>query len=578
MRASCWFILGITMLTAACVEPSTEKKNSRSVDENGMCIDCEESSADASVVVGTPSGDLAEGGSLVTIPIKLARQPDSDVELFLVSLQPTQVEIEPAQMTFTSDTWGTTQILKLSAVDDDLPEADQEVSIELSLVSEDDTFGGRSVEPVTLMLSDNDGGVPDNNRSDGAIVVSTSGSATSEAGDTVEVTVQLSAQPAADVFAPVAVDDETEAEVDTSLLTFTALNWNTPQRITVRGVDDLEADGDQLYDLTIGPTNSTDEAFSGVAKISVELGNFDGNCGNGVVDGAEACEPDGSSTPTCAYGDMSCTYCADSCETMPGEGGGWCGDGLVQSEHESCEGPTQPCAYGEQSCTTCDACETVAGQVVGYCGDGVVQGPEECDGGQNCTTACKLETPTDSAKCLMISEYVEGTFYNKAIEIYNCEGAPVALERYEVCMARDADSGCSRWYDMQGTMQAGETLVICNQNASTDLFVYCDVFENHVTEFNGDDRLFVYHDENGDGKYDAGDTVVDAFGEIAQKPPTFEWVDTSLSRCNLSPYSGTGAWSTLDYFEEHSTCSSALGCSYPDAFTGLGVAPTAGCP
>jgi hypothetical protein len=176
------------------------------------------------------------------------------------------------------------------------------------------------------------------------------------------------------------VSDAAEAEVGTPTLTFTALNWNIAQQVVVTGKDDAKKDGDKQYKVVLGAANSVDEEFNGIGPAEVTLTNIDGVCGNGVVDGAEPCEPSGMNE--CEFGQMDCMVCNNACELVPGDVTGFCGDGITQFDKgEECDEPPGPCAYGEMSCMSCDAqCKQVAGQPSGFCGDGQVQGQfEQCD-------------------------------------------------------------------------------------------------------------------------------------------------------------------------------------------------------
>ncbi len=572
-----WMVLVVGTLAAGCGEPESSIAKNNAPDGEPTKMECEgdaceeETGTDAAgLVVGAASAALIEGGEPVTVPLKLTRRPTSDVTVNLVALEATYFEIAPASLTFGPDGWGTSQVVTVTPLADVI-DADRTVTIEPSMVSDDEEFAGASLAPIELTLFDSESEVPENNGvgpTPELIVESVAGLRLAEGGDPLEIRVRLTAAPQADMVIPVATSDETEAVSDTAGLTFTTSNWSSAQTLLLRGVDDLQADGDQSFDLSFGPFETDDERVHGLS-YSVTFTSVDGNCGNGVVDGAEACEPDGSTSPQCAYGDQSCTYCESSCQLVPGEGGGWCGDGIVNGPEE-CEGPEEACKYGESSCTTCRGCREVAGSVSGFCGDGVVNGPEECDGGSCCTATCTND-PACGAKCLMISEYIEGYGENRAIEIYNCDTTPVRLERYELCNVRDGDTGCSNWYDMQGTLQPGTTRVICNQNAGAELFAYCDVFEGYATNFNGDDRVFIYYDEDNDGAWSATDTIVDAFGELATKPAGYAWADAVYERCYLDTYDGMGAWTLTNYFQMTSTCD-INGCDY----SGLGVAPIGG--
>src|SRR5205085_1360966 len=109
----------------------------------------------------------------------------------------------------------------------------------------------------------------------GITVTPTSGLVTTEAGGTATFTVRLTSQPTADVTIPLSSSRPTEGVPSASSLTFTAANWNTPQTVTVTGVDDSVADGDQLYTIVTGPASSADPNYGGRDAADVSLTNKD---------------------------------------------------------------------------------------------------------------------------------------------------------------------------------------------------------------------------------------------------------------------------------------------------------------
>jgi len=91
---------------------------------------------------------------------------------------------------------------------------------------------------------------------------------TDEDGDTAQISAVLPQAPTADVTLNFYVNDATEGTISPSSLTFTTSNWNTPQIITVTGIDDpisegaVVRDGAQSYTIT-GTTTSSDTAYNG---------------------------------------------------------------------------------------------------------------------------------------------------------------------------------------------------------------------------------------------------------------------------------------------------------------------------
>jgi hypothetical protein len=70
-------------------------------------------------------------------------------------------------------------------------------------------------------------------------------------------------------------DNTAEGTVDKPSLTFTSANWNTPQTVTVTGVDDLVVDGNVAYNIVTAAATSTDTNYSGVNANDVAVTNTD---------------------------------------------------------------------------------------------------------------------------------------------------------------------------------------------------------------------------------------------------------------------------------------------------------------
>lgn len=94
----------------------------------------------------------------------------------------------------------------------------------------------------------------------------------SEAGSTETFTVVLDAQPASDVAINVSSSDTTEATVDKAVLTFTTANWNSPQTVTITGVDDSPADGNQTTVITLAIDDAaSDDSFDSLADSTLSV-------------------------------------------------------------------------------------------------------------------------------------------------------------------------------------------------------------------------------------------------------------------------------------------------------------------
>lgn len=112
------------------------------------------------------------------------------------------------------------------------------------------------------------------------IVESTGSTVVDENGTTDTVTVVLNAEPFVNVVINVTSGDPGEAIVSTPVLTFTSLNWNIPQFVTVTGINDDLADGTQLTTLTFSVADAlSDNNFDSVTDQFVSAATDDNDLG-----------------------------------------------------------------------------------------------------------------------------------------------------------------------------------------------------------------------------------------------------------------------------------------------------------
>jgi hypothetical protein len=189
----------------------------------------------------------------------------------------------------------------------------------------------------------------------------------------------------------------------------------------------------------------------------------------------------------------------------------------------------------------------------------------------------KLDSPaaaitiTAGTPCLIISEYLEGSSNNKALEIFNCGSSPIDLSSYALCLVTNAATTCTANFGLQGVLGAGAVYVHCNSQISDNSKcgnknVNGTFQGSGIAGFNGDDRLMIFRDKDANGSFSAGDQIVDQFGDLASQPTADTWKDMTLRRNVCTPYTGGGSFASADYYIT----------APADSFDNLGVAPT--CP
>ena len=117
------------------------------------------------------------------------------------------------------------------------------------------------------------------------------------------------------------------------------------------------------------------------------------------------------------------------------------------------------------------------------------------------------------ASDLFFSEYVEGTSYNKALEIFNGTGNPVNLSDYTVKLASNGGTWSSTYIlNMSGVLDDGDVYVIANSQAEASILQIANVTST-VTSYNGNDVVGLFN----------GTTLIDIIGVYQQDPGAANW-------------------------------------------------------
>ncbi len=124
------------------------------------------------------------------------------------------------------------------------------------------------------------------------------------------------------------------------------------------------------------------------------------------------------------------------------------------------------------------------------------------------TTLRVAARPADPAAGLYISEYVEGSSFNKALELHNPGAEPADLSAYVVKLHANGSANATASLRLTGTLAPGAVLVLHHPSASLTPPAG-SVANGSVINFNGDDAITLERDGAG---------VVDQFGQVGFDP------------------------------------------------------------
>ena len=216
-----------------------------------------------------PQFVLVSEGSSTTFTVVLNSKPTTQVVLPLSINTTTEAILDKTQLVFTPANYNVPQTVRVTGIDDGLADGNQPIAITIgSGVSGDPLYSGQFQTTLNGLVLDN-AVKPD------VSIVGPTPNDTNEDGSSVTFSVQLTTQPAASVTLNLRSDDATEGIVTPSRVVFTSTNWNTPQAVTVTGLDDEIDDGDIAYNVITDQLISGDPRYSAINPKNIALVNVD---------------------------------------------------------------------------------------------------------------------------------------------------------------------------------------------------------------------------------------------------------------------------------------------------------------
>ncbi len=128
------------------------------------------------------------------------------------------------------------------------------------------------------------------------------------------------------------------------------------------------------------------------------------------------------------------------------------------------------------------------------------------------TLYAKWDAAGSYASDLFFSEYIEGSSYNKVIEIYNGTGTQVDLSIYKVELYTNSASTPSESLELSGLLSHNAVATIYHGQADSDFQDKGEINFGYskVANWNGDDTVVLKR----------GDIIIDVFGQIGTDPGT----------------------------------------------------------
>lgn len=126
---------------------------------------------------------------------------------------------------------------------------------------------------------------------------------------------------------------------------------------------------------------------------------------------------------------------------------------------------------------------------------------------------------------LFISEYLEGSSNNKAIEIFNPTSSSVDLSNYRVVRSNNGADSIQYIQPLTGSLAVNQVFVLANPQADPTILAVADIDTGAITFFNGDDYMAL--EKNIAGVW----TPIDVIGILGEDPGT-SWAVAGITPCS----------------------------------------------
>ncbi|PIQ78900.1 hypothetical protein COV81_03885 [Candidatus Peregrinibacteria bacterium CG11_big_fil_rev_8_21_14_0_20_41_10] len=221
-------------------------------DNDTASITVTESAGSTAVTEGAVEGD--------TFTVVLGTQPTADVTVNVSAAA--GLTIDDSSLLFTSANWNSTQTITVTGTDNDI-DGDDTSSADISFsISTVESKYNALAHPsnVTVTITDDD--------TAGVTVTEAGGSTTATEGGTDTYAVVLSSEPTDDVTLTIEGDAnfDARATLDPTTLTFTGVNWDTAQTVTITATDNAAVDGSATG--TISHAAASDDAKYNAILVS----------------------------------------------------------------------------------------------------------------------------------------------------------------------------------------------------------------------------------------------------------------------------------------------------------------------
>ncbi|MCB8942758.1 MAG: protein kinase [Ardenticatenaceae bacterium] len=249
------------------------------VDDVAVTVEDDDS---ADILVSPLSLTVTEPNSTAVFSITLNSQPIANVSIAVDSNNAAICTVSGGPATLTPSNWNTGVNLTVTAVDDDIDDGNQTCIVQTKpATSLDPNYNNLDADDVTVTVADDD--------TAGVTVTESGGTAVAEGGATDSYTIVLDSEPTANVILTIqATTNVNDIQLNgagagnSTQLTFTSSDWDTPQSVTVAAIDDFSVETSETSVVGHSAT-SLDPNYASIAINTVSVTVTDNDTAGVIV-------------------------------------------------------------------------------------------------------------------------------------------------------------------------------------------------------------------------------------------------------------------------------------------------------
>jgi hypothetical protein len=368
---------------------------------------------------------------------------------------------------------------------------------------------------------------------------------TNESGTTATFTAVLNAQPTTNVVLNISSANTNEVTVSPATLTFTNANWETPQQITLTGVNDVLFDGNQDVIITLSVDDpSSDDTYNAVLDVTITVTNEDDDVAPSIGFGTTtSSENETNVTFTSANIPITVSnYSAEQIDINVSVTGGTAEMGDYTFTSPTALSFT---ANGTQNITvdinddadtnnetiifTITETSSVTGLIIS----------------QATHTLTIVDDEVAPIPTLIITEVGDPIdFAGRFVEIYNNGSSAIDLGASEIYFVRQSNGTTFATLALTGIIQPNTIMTIGSSTSSVTSYGFGTTFDSGIINGNGDDGYFLYY-----GGDNTTGTLLDAYGVLNQDGTGFPWeyLDSRAFRINTTSVSPNATWTSSEW-------------------------------